>query len=105
MTRTPTEDERAYDYRERMFTRALEIADEAMTELLCAHAKRIDEHGVMWALCDADGGDASTLSEADTPLIEAVEWLQERGLCELVEHPHGATVLLLSEIGIRDAPL
>ncbi len=89
----------ACDCRERQFARALEIADEAMTELLIAHAKRADEHGVMWALIDADGEYVATLYEADTPLIEAVEWLQERKLCELVESPHGATVLLLSEIG------
>lgn len=89
----------ACDCRERLFARALAIADEAMTKLLCAHAKRADEHGVMWALCDADGGDVATLAEADTPLVEAVEWLQERKLCELVESTNGATVLLLSEIG------
>lgn len=88
----------ACDCREALFARALEIADEAMTELLCAHARPADEHGVMWALCDAYGGDVATLAEADTPLVEAVEWLQERKLCELVESPHGATVLLLSEI-------
>jgi hypothetical protein len=82
-----------------MFSRALEIADEAMTELLCVHAKRADEHGVMWALCDADGADVATLEEADTPVIEAVKWLQERHLCELFEGQQGATVLLLTEIG------
>jgi hypothetical protein len=89
----------ACDCREAMFARALEIADEAMTALPCAHTKRADEHGVMWALCDADGGDVATLAEADTPLIEAVEWLEEWKLCDLVESPNGATVLLLSEIG------
>ena len=88
----------ACDCREAMFARAVEIADEAMTELLCAHARRADEHGVFWALVDANCGDVATLAEADTPLIEAVEWLQERNLCELVESPHGATVLLLSAI-------
>lgn len=93
----------ACDCRERLFARALEIADEAMTELLCAHAKRADEHGVMWALCDTDGNDVATLAEADTPLVEAVEWLQERNLCELVESRHGATVVLLAEI--EDATL
>lgn len=89
----------ACDCREALFTRALEIADKAMTDLLCIHAKRADEYGIRWALCDADGDDVATLAEADTPLVEAVEWLQERKLCELVESPHGATVLLLLEIG------
>lgn len=54
----------ACDCREALFVQAMKIADEAMTELLCAHAKRADEHGVMWALCDADGGDVATLAEA-----------------------------------------
>lgn len=85
----------ACDCREALFARAVEIADEAMTELLCAHAKRADEQGAMWALCDADGGDVATLAEADPPAVEAVEWLQRRGLCEVVEHPNGASVLLL----------
>lgn len=93
----------ACDCREALFSRAVEIADKTMTELLCAHAKSADEHGAMWALCDVDGGDVATLAEADTPLIEAIEWLQERKLCELVESPHGATVLLLSVI--EQAPL
>ena len=69
-----------------------------MTELLCAHAIRADEHGVLWALCDADGNDVATLDEACTPLIEAVLWLKERKLCELMESEHGATVVLLPEI-------
>jgi hypothetical protein len=81
-----------------MFTRAVAIADEAMTELLKAHARRADEHGVLWALVDVDGVEVNTLAEADHPVIEAVEWLAERGLCEVVEGRNGATVVLLEAI-------
>lgn len=88
----------ARDRREPMFTRAVAIADEAMTELLKAHARRADEHGVMWALVDAGGREVNTLAEADHPVIEAVEWLMERGLCEVVEGRNGATVVLLEAI-------
>lgn len=84
--------------RERMFARALEIADEAMTELLMAHAKRADEIGVMWALCDANGNDVAVLADADKPVIEAVEWLNDRNMCALYESPDGATVVLFSEM-------
>jgi hypothetical protein len=87
------------DCPEALFAQAPEIADEAMTELLREHAKCADEHGVMWGLCDADGDDVATLAEADAPLVEAVKWLQKRKLCELVESPHGATVLLFSAMG------
>lgn len=89
----------AADRGEVLFTRALEIADESMTELLRSHAKRADEHGVSWALVDEDGGDVATLAEADPAVIEAVEWLQERGLCEVVESPQAAMVVLTLEVG------
>jgi hypothetical protein len=82
-----------------MFARAVEIADEAMTELLMAHTLRADEHGVTRALVDADCEEVATLAEADSAAIKAVRWLSERGLCEVVESPHGATVILLAEIG------
>lgn len=94
-----TDYDAARDCREALFARGLEIADKAMTELVMTHAIRADEHGVVWALVDADGGDIATLYEADTPLIEAVEWLTQRGICELVENQHGAIVVLVSEIG------
>lgn len=89
----------ACDCREAMFARAVEIADEAMTELLMGHAKCVDESRVVWALAGEDGGDVATLAEADPPLIEAVEWLVQRGLCEVVESPNGATVILLNSKG------
>jgi len=69
-----------------------------MTDLLMCHAKQADEFGVMWALCDANGNDVAVLAEADAPAIEAVQWLQERGLCDLVESPEGTTVVLLGEL-------
>lgn len=69
-----------------------------MTELLMAHAKRADEFGVTWSLCDANGNDVAVLADADEPVIEAVEWLKERGLCDLFESPDGATVALFGEM-------
>lgn len=92
----------ACDCREAMFARAVEIANESMVELLMAHAKRADEHGITWALVNADGVEVPTLDEADLPVIEAVEWLREHKLCELIESPHGATVLLLCELEEQD---
>lgn len=88
----------ACDCREEMFARAIQIADEAMIEMLQSHALQADEHGVSWALRNGYGDDVATLYEADKPLIDAVEWLLERKLCKLVESPHGAVVLLLPEI-------
>lgn len=86
----------ACDCREAMFARALKIADESMLELIRCHARRADEHGVLWALVNEDGEEVTTLLEAETAVIEAVEWLKERGLCEVVESPQGATVILIS---------
>lgn len=74
--------------------RAFEIADQSMTELLRAHALGCDEFGRTWRLVDADGADVATLEEADPALIESVEWLRERGLCEIVNGPDGDVVLL-----------
>ena len=88
----------ACDCREALFARALKIADESMTSTLTTNAIRADEHGVMWALVDFEGGEVATLYEAYQGVIDAVEWLIERGLCELVEHPDGATVVLSADL-------
>jgi len=85
----------ACDCREAMFARAIEIADQAMTELLTSHARPADDVGVTWTLCDAAGGYAETLDEADQPIIDAVTWLLERKLCALVETRKGVAVMLL----------
>ena len=85
----------ACDCRESMFARAIEIADQAMTDLLTSHARPADEVGLMWALCDAAGGYVEALDEADQPIIDAVEWLRERKLCALVETRAGGAVILL----------
>ena len=86
----------ACDCREAMFARAVEIADESMLELLQGHAVCLDEFRTNWALVDADGKEVAILEDADPPAVEAVEWLKRRGLCEVMEHPTGATVLLLN---------
>jgi len=88
----------ACDCREAMFARAIEIADQAMTDLLTSHARPVDETGAVWALCDADGGYVETLDEADQPIIDAVQWLLERKLCALVETRDGGAVILLEAL-------
>lgn len=88
----------ACDCREAMFARAIEIADQAMIDLLTSHARSADETGAVWALCDADGGYVETLDEADQPIIDAVEWLRERKLCALVETREVGAVILLEAL-------
>ncbi len=85
----------ACDCREAMFARAVEIADDYMLATLQGHAVCLDEFRMNWALVDAEGMDVATLAEADPPVVMAVEWLKRRGLCEVNEHPTGATLLLL----------
>lgn len=81
---------------DRLHERALAIADAAMTNLLTTCAIPVDEHRIEWALCTHDGSRAATLGDADEEMIDAVKWLRERELCELVESPRGATVILLA---------
>ncbi|GIL13656.1 MAG: hypothetical protein BroJett038_23760 [Chloroflexota bacterium] len=66
-----------------------------MMELLQSHAVRCDEFGRLWGLVDANGVEVATLAEADPAVIEAVGWLQERELCEVIKDPHGEAVVLL----------
>lgn len=74
--------------------KAFKIADESMIGLLTGHAMKCDEFGKLWGLLSADGNEVFDLSEADPPLIEAIEWLLERNLCALLESPDGITILL-----------
>lgn len=78
-------------------SRAFEIADTCMLAQLQAHALRIDEFGTAWAVVDADGNGVHDLSESDEGTGEAVEWLTQRGLGEVVESPDGLVVVLTVE--------
>lgn len=78
-------------------SRAFEIADACMLAQLQAHALRIDEFAVIWAIVDADGNGVHDLEESDEGTGEAVEWLVQRGLAEVVESPDGLVVVLTVE--------
>lgn len=80
--------------REAMLARAVEIADKASVELLQSQARRLDDYGIVWALTDTFGADVATLAEADPSLVEAVQWLQQRDLCSLVESVDGTTLIV-----------
>ena len=78
--------------------RAIQIADEAMEELLRSHAcpiESLDSSDIeTFGLVDADGSEVSTLNEADPAIIEAFKWLQERGLAELAADEDGEYIQL-----------
>lgn len=81
----------------KLAARAFEIADESMLELLQGHAVRVEEHGMVWGLVDEDQREVGSLAEADSAIVEAVEWLRSRGLCDVVENPHGECVVLTGD--------
>lgn len=65
-----------------MTARAFQIADQAMTELLLAHCVHGYEEGVL-GLCDENGVEVATLTQADPAIREAYEWLSLRGQASL----------------------
>jgi len=79
--------------------RAFQIADEAMIDLLVCHTHRLDEYGKLLGLLSETGREVSSLAEAEQAVIEAVEWLQERGLCMLMDDPAGV-VIMTTEDGL-----
>ncbi|WP_157763881.1 hypothetical protein [Paraburkholderia aromaticivorans] len=74
--------------------RAIEIADQSMIELLLSHAVRFDALTPAFGLSTEDGTEVETLEEADPAIQEAFEWLQSRGMAELLEEASGACILL-----------
>ncbi|CAB3753952.1 hypothetical protein [Paraburkholderia humisilvae] len=74
--------------------RAIEIADQSMVELLRSHAVRFDALTPAFGLSTEDGTEVATLEEADPAIQEAFEWLQSRGLAELLEETTGTCILL-----------
>jgi hypothetical protein len=75
--------------------RAIEIADQSMVELLCCHSVRSDALVPVFGLSAEDGTEVESIAEADPGIQEAFEWLQLRGLAELVEEPgHGEHIVL-----------
>lgn len=74
--------------------RAIEIADQSMIELLLCHAVRFDALTPAFGLSAEDGTEVETLEEADPAIQEAFEWLQSRGMAELLEETSGVCILL-----------
>lgn len=74
--------------------RAMEIADQSMIDLLLSHAVRSDALTPAFGLSTEDGTEVETLEEADPAIQEAFEWLQSRGMAELLEEAGGTCILL-----------
>ena len=74
--------------------RAFEIADQSMIELLICHAVRVDGLTPIFGLSDENGVEVANLDEADPGIRDAFEWLELRGLAELVEDEAGACIVL-----------
>lgn len=84
-------------------SRAFEMADEAMTELLRAHcalsssASRSDAHPEPLYPTGEDCGEVCALSEASAIIKEAVEWLRPRGLVAVHRDTTGEFLVLLGQ--------
>ncbi|MBN3853800.1 hypothetical protein G3N59_10450 [Paraburkholderia sp. Ac-20340] len=74
--------------------RAFEIADESMVELLASHSVRGSALAPTFGLSDADGREVRDLEDSDPAIQEAFEWLEARGLAELVEGEVDTFILL-----------
>ncbi|GLZ73783.1 hypothetical protein [Burkholderia cenocepacia] len=74
--------------------RAIEIADQSMVELILSHAVRSDALTPAFGLSAEDGTEVETLEEADPAIQEAFEWLESRGMAELLEEAGGTCILL-----------
>ena len=82
--------------------RAVAIADRAMRELVETECVKADEHGVMWAPLPCPGcGGAEHFACMGQAVREAVDWLTQRGLGEVVETEDGRAETLLLWEGIE----
>lgn len=80
-----------------MIAWAFRIADESMRELLECSAIRVDEFGHVWSFVDDDGAEANTLAVAAPAIVEACEWLQARGIGEVMADPNGGEFFLVTQ--------
>lgn len=71
--------------------RAIEIADRQMLATLQCQGVPLPVDG-SYGLADSDGVEVSRLGDAAPELTEAVEWLTERNLVEVVEDEKGTVV-------------
>lgn len=78
--------------------RAFEIADEAMLSLLRSHTvKCVSDAMLLRRPLDDEGREVATVAEADAATQDAVAWLSERGLCEIIDEPGGEVITLYDE--------
>jgi len=71
------------------FERAVAIADEAMRGAIRWFCSP-DDADEMYVPCNAAGETVCTLAEADRVIVEAVDWLRDRGLADVVSLPDDA---------------
>lgn len=80
--------------------RAFEIADEAMEEILHSHGVPLGQPPYrQFALTNHHGQKVTTLADAEPAIVEAFQWLQERGRAELVDAPDGQYIALKGGAG------
>lgn len=81
----------------RLQARAFEIADESMVSLVQCQCLRVDETGCLWSPTNNDGREVVSVEDADPAIVNAVEYLKGRGLCEVIDSPDGEVILLIGE--------
>ncbi|TXI07683.1 MAG: hypothetical protein E6Q76_08195 [Rhizobium sp.] len=85
---------------EEMKRRAVEIADEAMYELLLSSAIHIGEDpagtcaSISLALVDEHGSEVVLLEAASPAILESYSWLQKRGAAEINSDAEGQFITL-----------
>jgi len=79
----------------KLAAQAIQIADEYMLALIECQAIRIGSpDGQLFGLVDEAGNEVNSLIDADPAIIEAFEWLSQRGQAEMVPEQHGECILL-----------
>lgn len=89
---TPLCDE--FERLERERNRAIEIADEAMHELLTSHCVPLDRERDWFGLTDEYGGGVKRLADADPAIREAFDWLSSRDLAKLRRDERGEYIVV-----------
>lgn len=79
--------------------RAFDIADTHMFELMQAHCVPCDEYRLTLGLVDESGSEVRSLADADPSIVEAFEWLKDRGYVELGEDGDGEHILVVRRPG------
>jgi hypothetical protein len=75
--------------------RGLQIADEAMFNVLSSNCVPGDHHGSVMGLVDVSGSEVNKLGEADRQIVEAFDWLRLRGYVELAADGLGEHIIVI----------